>query len=356
MHKTRRTFLLVALAALALGLLPVLAGAGACNSKSTSFYVPQADKGATQQIVSLLRHHDFKNAALLQKMVDKGHAVWLTGSTPAAVKKLAKQTMQKAHAKHQTPVFALYNIPGRDCNGYSAGGATDSASYAAWIDGVAQGIGTGKALVILEPDGLGLLPSSNCGGPTADYPFTDAERYAELNGAIDRLGRQPQVSVYLDATHNGWLNVGDAATRLVNGGVNRAAGFFLNVSNYQFTSNLVQYGTWVSQCIASGDYGACPNQYWNGGPPDWNGTALSPYGVWSDTASVLELSTAGINARYATMPAGTTHFVVDTSRNGLGPWDFSSKYTRTGATHQAAAPASRRPRTPVTLWSTHISG
>jgi hypothetical protein len=51
MRKTRRTTLLVGLAALAIGLLPVLAGAGACNSKST-FYVPKADTGATQQIVS----------------------------------------------------------------------------------------------------------------------------------------------------------------------------------------------------------------------------------------------------------------------------------------------------------------
>src|SRR5665811_1661217 len=92
MHKTRRTILLVGLAALALGLLPVLAGAGACNSRST-FYVPKADTGATQQIVSLIRHHDFKNAALLQKMVSKGHAVWFSGGTPSEVRKAVKKTM-----------------------------------------------------------------------------------------------------------------------------------------------------------------------------------------------------------------------------------------------------------------------
>ncbi|MHB8059381.1 MAG: hypothetical protein ACYDHO_00915, partial [Gaiellaceae bacterium] len=80
MHKSRRTILLAGLAALAIGLLPVLAGAGACNSKST-FFVPKADTGATKQIVSLIKHHNFKDAALLQKMVNKGHAVWLTSGT-----------------------------------------------------------------------------------------------------------------------------------------------------------------------------------------------------------------------------------------------------------------------------------
>jgi endoglucanase len=339
MRKTRRTTLLVGLAALAIGLLPVLAGAGACNSKST-FYVPKADTGATQQIVSLIRHHDFKNAALLQKMIDKGHAVWFTSGTPKEVQKAVKKTMWMARAKRAVPVLVAYDIPGRDCQQYSAGGALDAASYAAWIDGFAKGIGSGKAIVILEPDGLGLLPS-NCGGPKDGYPFSDADRYLEMNGAVDRLGMQPNVSVYLDATHNGWLNVGDASQRLVNAGVNRAAGFFLNVSNYQYTSNLVQYGTWVSQCIADGNYGGCPNQYWNGGPPDWNGTALTPYGQWSDTATALNLSTAGINARYATYPAGTTHFVIDTSRNGLGPWDYGGKYPDAGTAQDWCNPPGR---------------
>jgi endoglucanase len=347
MHKTRRTTLLVGLVALALGLLPVLAGAGACNSKST-FYVPKADTGATQQIVSLIRHHDFKNAALLQKMVGKGHAVWFTSGTAAEVQKAVKKTMRQAHARHAVPVLVAYDIPGRDCQQYSAGGALDAASYAAWIDGFAKGIGSDKAIVILEPDGLGLLPS-NCGGPKVGYPFSDADRYLELNGAVDRLGLQPNVSVYLDATHNGWLNVGDASQRLVNAGVNRAAGFFLNVSNYQFTSNLVQYGTWVSKCIATGSYAGCPNQYWNGGDNGtmiasllgaWTGVALSPYGVWSDTATDPALNTSGYSGRFGGV-VPTTHFVIDTSRNGLGPWDYSGKYPDAGTAQDWCNPPGR---------------
>jgi endoglucanase len=76
----------------------------------------------------------------------------------------------------------------------------------------------------------------------------------------------------------------------------------------------------------------CPNQYWNGGPATgWAGTALSPYKVWtadwSGLPADLDGTVAGINSRYATMAPGTTHFVIDTSRNGQGPWDYRSKYS-----------------------------
>jgi endoglucanase len=323
MRKSRRTILLAGLAALAIGLLPVLTGAGACNSKS-NFYVPQADKGATQQIVSLIRQHDFKDAALLQKMVSKGHAVWLTGGTPAEVKKLVKKTMREARWQHAEPVFALYDIPGRDCAGYSAGGALDAASYAAWIDGVAKGIKAGKAIVILEPDSLGLLPQTNCGSTV----FTDADRYAELSGALDRLNQLGHVSVYLDATHSNWMGVDEISTRLIKAGIARAAGFFLNASNYQYTANLVQYGTWISKCIANG-VSNCANIYWNGGPPLYKGVAMSPFGQWSDTATDPALNTAVINAGQAGY-VPTTHFVIDTSRNGLGMWDYRGSYLNAG--------------------------
>ena len=44
--------------------------------------------------------------------------------------------------------------------------------------------------------------------------------------------------------------MGDAADRLVKAGVERAVGFFLNVSNYRFTEQVAKYGTWISKCIA----------------------------------------------------------------------------------------------------------
>src|ERR1035437_7646329 len=195
-------------------------------------------------------------------MISTPQAVWLNGGTPAQVKRSVQQTMFGAAIQKAVPVFVVYDIPGRDCAQFSAGGALTLADYEAWIDGVAAGIGKTKAVVIVEPDGLGLIPS-DC--PTAS-PFTDADRYTELNYAVDKLETNPNVSVFLDGTHSDWLNVAVASSRLVTAGVLRAQGFFLNVSNFQYTPNLVQYGTWISECIASGNYGGCPDQYWNGGP------------------------------------------------------------------------------------------
>ena len=324
MHKTRRTILLAVLAALAIGLLPVLTGAGACNSNGTRFFVPAPDKDAVQQIHSLIKQHNLKAASMIDGMTDKGHAVWLTGGTAVEVKKQVRETMRQARWQRAEPVFAVYNIPGRDCAGYSAGGALDAASYAAWIDGVAKGIGAGKAVVILEPDSLGLLPQTDCGSTV----FTDADRYAELSGALDRLNQLGNVSVYLDATHSNWLGVDKISTRLITAGIARAAGFFLDASNYQYTTNLVQYGTWISKCIANG-VSDCANIYWNGGPPTWVGVSMSPFGQWSDTATDPALNTAAINTRQAGY-VGTTHFVIDTSRNGQGMWDYRGSYPDAG--------------------------
>jgi endoglucanase len=245
-------------------------------------------------------------------------------------------TVHKAEAKRQMPVLVLYDLPFRDCGQYSAGGAPGTEAYEAWIDGVARGIGEHAAVVLLEPDGLGIIPyntdvNGNAEWCRPDLTGTDltpetanAARYEQLRYAVDALTANPNAKVYLDGTHAAWLGVGDIADRLVRAGVERAAGFFLNVSNYQYTANSVYYGTWISQCIAQGDYGNCPNQYWNGGPANnWNGTTMSSYGEWSSGNPDPSLDTAGIDSRYALILGSTppaTHFVIDTSRNGAGPW------------------------------------
>src|ERR1700730_14485162 len=255
-------------------------------------------------------------------MVATPQAVWFTSGTPPQVQDAVRETVREARSQEAVPVLVAYDIPGRDCAQYSAGGAIDEASYLAWIDAFASGIGRGRAVVLLEPDSLGLLPS-NCGGPKTGYPFTDSQRFSELTGAVARLEQQPNVSVYLDGTHSAWLAVGDAASRLAQGGGQNAQGFFVNVSNFQLTPNLTQYATWISDCIAFandpeqggwrlGHYSYCASQYYP--------TALSPYSAWGAAA-------AGANSWYASNMGSavpTAHFVIDTSRNGHGPNNMSA--------------------------------
>jgi endoglucanase len=280
----------------------------------TRFFVPPPSQGAPQQVLQLAKSGDVKDAALITAMEAVPRAVWFTGGTPAQVQQQVGQTMREAAAERAVPVLVAYDIPGRDCAQYSAGGALDQADYDAWIDGFAAGIGTGKAVVILEPDALGNLPS-DCGLSSSAYPFTDSERYAELTYAVTALEQDPGVSAYLDGTHSAWQSVGTITQRLLSADVGGAQGFFLNVSNYQPTPQLTDYGTWISDCIAMvtdpanayyNNPSACASQYYPATPGDF--------------------STWGLTTQWYQQNMGTAvpsaHFVIDTSRNGDGPNDM----------------------------------
>jgi endoglucanase len=280
-------------------------------SPGTRFFVPPPSDGAPQQILQLLKSGDRKDATLITEMEATPRAVWFTSGTPAQVQQQVRQTMAGAAIERAVPVLVAYDIPGRDCAQYSAGGALSQAAYQAWISGFAQGVGTGKAVVILEPDALGNLPS-NCGLPASTYPFTDAERIAELQYAVGALERHPGVSVYLDGTHSAWQSVGTITQRLLDADVQDAQGFFLNVSNYQPTAELLDYGTWISDCIAmvtdsSNTYynnpAACASQYYP--------ATQSDFSTWDLTTQWYAQNMGNAVA--------TTRFVVDTSRNGDGP-------------------------------------
>jgi endoglucanase len=318
---------------------------------SARFYTPKPNEDALKQIVELLKDHNKADARLIGKMIATPQAVWFTAGTPDSVRKDVRQVVKHAAAKRTVPVLVAYNIPFRDCAQFSAGGATTVEEYQAWIDGFAAGLGNAKAVVILEPDGLGIIPWYDpyadadgssalewCQPAEADPATAAADRFAMVNYAVDALKAHPNVSVYLDGTHSGWLGVGDIAHRLYQAGVARANGFFLNVSNYQDSVNQVYYGTWVSSCLVIADtpaeFNGCPNQYWNGGPlpahiaqlwGEWNGVAMDKFGEWSETSDVQALDPSGINQRYAGVEP-TTHFVIDSSRNGQGPWNPTPGY------------------------------
>jgi endoglucanase len=269
-------------------------------------------------------------------------AEWFTQGSPDEVRVRADEYVTAAAASGAMPVLVAYNLPFRDCSQYSAGGAFDTAAYQAWIDGLAAGIGDRPATVILEPDGLGIIPwYTTIDGalewcrPAELNPATAAsDRFEQLNYAVDALAALPATAVYLDGTHSSWLNVGDITDRLLKAGVQEADGFFLNASNYNYTANLTAYGTWISSCLAyiaqinADGFGECGNQYWNGGPAnDWTGVTMSAFGEWSAGNPDPALDTAGVDSRYELILGGvepSTHFVIDTSRNGRGPWQAPS--------------------------------
>jgi len=305
----------------------------------TEFYLPAPDDAAVAQIKKLVATRKLSDALKLMALTNTPRAAWFFDGTPCEVKKAVHQTMVAAERDHSVPVLVAYNLPYRDCSQYSGGGAVDTAAYKAWIDGFAQGIGSGKAVVILEPDGLGLIPYNTGIDGTAEWckpTVTDstgntipapgaspAERYAQINYAVDSIeSHAPQASVYLDSSNSAWLGVGEAAYRLVKAGVQRAQGFFLNVSNYQLTSDLIQYGTWVSDAIAAST--GAPSWAYDGSGNfhfDWLPSQRDPatnYSTVNYSPAYAATVTAGIQA-FMGSAAASTHFVIDTGRNGQGP-------------------------------------
>jgi endoglucanase len=264
-------------------------------------------------------------------------ATWLTFGTPADVRARAAAVVTEAAAEQKIPVIVAYYIPFRDCQHYSAGGAQDTAQYKAWIDGLAAGIGQNKAVVLLEPDGLGIIPynidiNGNpewCRPADLDPATAVAQRYEQMNYAVDALKALPNTAVYLDGTHSGWLGTGDIAQRLMRAGVQRADGFFINVSNYEPTEKLDKYGTWVAKCIHYGTNPAeggwrlghfewCASQYFPANPNDFSTWGLTDQ-WYADNVD---------NAANPPTPETLAHFVTDTSRNGQGPWSAPpGKYT-----------------------------
>ncbi|GEL94850.1 glycoside hydrolase family 6 protein [Cellulomonas composti] len=297
---------------------------------ATRLYTPPPDKGAAKQVVDLLRHRQWADAASIGKMLATPQAVWFTKGTPKQVRTSVESTMRSAKAQKAVPVLVAYNLPYRDCSQYSSGGAADTASYLAWIDGLAKGIGSGKAIVLLEPDGLGIIPwyttingaQEWCQPADADSATAAANRFEQLNGAVDRLAALPNVSVYLDGTHSAWLGVGDISDRLHRAGVERTDGFFLNVSNYEVTERQVKFASWISQCLwygtntaeggwRVGHFDYCASQYYPADPND--------FGTWGLTDQwYVDNVTNGPNPPSG--PEVLAAAVIDTSRNGQGPW------------------------------------
>lgn len=197
------------------------------------------------------------DAAQIDKIASGSQAQWF-GDWNADVFADVSAAANTAATAGAVPVLVAYNIPQRDCGGLSAGGVGSAAAYKTWIAAFANGLVGHKAVVILEPDAL---TQTDCLS-AADL----ATRMDLIQYAVSALkSASANVAVYLDGGHSAWRSASDQASRLQRANVAAADGFALNVSNFQYTSNLIAYGKSVSALI------------------------------------------------------GGKHFVIDTSRNGLGP-------------------------------------
>lgn len=185
--------------------------------------------------------------------------VWLRNEDGDILRRVDR-IVSRAAERGQVPILVPYNLPLRDCAPLSGDLAAEGEEYRRWVRGVHAGIGERAAVVVLEPDAVSMLEKQGC--------LSDAQREQRmglLREAIRVLRQNPKTVVYLDGGHSRWLPVEVQARLLKACGVEEAHGFSLNVSNYRALEEVVPFGEKLSALL------------------------------------------------------GGAHFVIDTSRNGVGP-------------------------------------
>lgn len=199
---------------------------------------------AQQQAEAWRLQGDAAAAEAVGPITSQPVATWLSGQDDNPYPE-AERVTTAAAAQGQLPVLVAYHRPDRDCGSYSAGGSAEPESYLAWVGQLAAGIGERRALVVLEPDAVAQSVSGACGGPEQS-----AAEFAMLARAVDVLKKQPEVSVYVDAGHAGWIeDPSTLADALRASGVEHADGFSLNVSNFHRTPDSVAYGERLSALL-----------------------------------------------------------------------------------------------------------
>ena len=122
---------MIGLAMAALLALPAAAQADDVLNRGTKLWVnpDSSTRAAAQQLHGADRANALKLAAIPS-------ATWLTKGTQQQARQEAFSLGLKSNLRGEVPVLAAYNIPGRDCSQYSAGGAANTREYKAWIRGL----------------------------------------------------------------------------------------------------------------------------------------------------------------------------------------------------------------------------
>jgi endoglucanase len=280
-----------------LGLTMAAAGslaAAACSaSAATAPHLYAYPGNPLFAAAALLSHNGHAaEASELRAIAETPSGIWVAGQ-PGEMQEVRQVTLA-ANKANAIPVIVAYNLPDRDaCGKFSASDGPTAPAYEKWINQLAAAIGTGDDIVIVEPDGL---PDVVRGCLS---PAQSAVRYRLLRYAMRKLGGLPQARAYLDAGNPGMFqNPAQLAQPLEKAGIRYGRGFSANVSNFQWTADVVAWSQRLERALG-GRLGAVIDTSRNGrgpytGPdaPQWcnpPGRALGP-------APRLDPGPAGIDA------------------------------------------------------------
>ncbi|MGW1891615.1 glycoside hydrolase family 6 protein [Streptomyces sp. NPDC002004] len=241
-------------------------GAGAKvkqQPRSRDPYWVNPDGTAARQAAAYEKDGRTGEAAQIRKIAEQPTGEWIGPENP---EQEARGFTEAAGKANRDALLVLYDIPHRDCGNYSSGGAADGNAYRAWIDGVAKGIGDRPATVVLEPDAVLHLVDGCTPAQFAE------ERYDLLKGAVTKLTSLKNTKVYLDAGNAGWGKPDQIFQALRRAGIDQADGFTVNVSNFYSTADSTRYGKELSAKVGGKpfliDTSRNGNGPYTGGDPD----------------------------------------------------------------------------------------
>jgi cellulose 1,4-beta-cellobiosidase len=239
-------------------------------------------------------------AALLKKVASYSTAVWLDSisRTKEVSRYLDEAKKQEAAAgKPVVPVIILYDMPNRDCSAKASAGELSvedngEARYKTeFVDAIARQLRARpeqRVVLVLEPDSLANLATNmevpKCAASAKAYKDSIAYAITTLS--------TPNVYIYLDAAHGGWLGWDSNRPKIAQifkevltsaGGAEKIRGFALNVSNY----NVLKVGP----DPRNGGEGPCPDE-------------LTYVQKLSEALAAVGIKDKG--------------YLIDTSRNGRG--------------------------------------
>jgi endoglucanase len=116
---------------------------------------------------------------------------------------------------------------------WSGDGQWNVAASERWYQGLAAGIGTARALVILQIDLPFAARTPNQQPETIDAYGTKA------------LSADPHTTVYIDAGAEGWLSPAQQGALLISNGIRHARGFSVNDTQYGSVSLELEYGSQI---------------------------------------------------------------------------------------------------------------
>lgn len=205
-----------------------------------------------------------KTHPLVSKIFDHPVAFWYGQRHGRKVNKENKLELSlKRFLKRtlpQLPYFVLYNMPNRDIGQYSKGGAGDSTEYMLFLHEFCRGIKGHSPIIIFEPDSL---------PHTTHMEKKEAQfRINLMKESLAVLCEESDALIYVDIGHSNWLSPEEAHKLIEQVWNSKLRGFSVNVSNYRTTKESMNWAKQV--CEYNSDYKFVIDTSRNGNGPYGN--------------------------------------------------------------------------------------